>query len=377
MRAAGRPSPRRRRSGCRRSASRRARRRTPAARAHSRSKRTWSSSAPGRRTRSSPRSSRRARSRKSSASAAVTGAPRLAEQPRRGGERRRATCRASRARPAARAAASATTSGRPPRASRSRRRRPDRAGRRAARWGAAAPRRYERGSCESTCRILHGEMPAPKRSEPPRRIRIAKPAPVLDDGRYAVKRTVGDTVAVSADIFRDGHEKLRAVVKYKAPGRATMARGAAARRRRPHQRRALGRRVHGRDRRALAVHVRGVDRPLGDLARRAAPQGRGRPRRGPLAARSPRASCSSSARWRAPRATPRTRSSTRSTSSATPTRRCTRSSTSRSGRSSSTRWRSLEREGATTLEKPIPLEVDRVRPASAPGTSSSRAPGAA
>src|SRR3954449_5480110 len=61
-------------------------------------------------------------------------------------------------------------------------------------------------------------MPAPKRSQAPRRIRIAKPAPVLDGGRYAVKRTVGDIVAVSADIFRDGHEKLRAVVKYKAPG---------------------------------------------------------------------------------------------------------------------------------------------------------------
>jgi starch synthase (maltosyl-transferring) len=61
-------------------------------------------------------------------------------------------------------------------------------------------------------------MPAPTSSEPPRRIRIAKPAPVLDNGRYAVKRTVGDTVAVSADIFRDGHEKLRAVVKYRAPG---------------------------------------------------------------------------------------------------------------------------------------------------------------
>jgi starch synthase (maltosyl-transferring) len=61
-------------------------------------------------------------------------------------------------------------------------------------------------------------MPAPKRSEPPRRIKIAKPAPVLDGGRYAVKRTVGDVVAVSADIFRDGHEKLRAVVKYRAPG---------------------------------------------------------------------------------------------------------------------------------------------------------------
>jgi starch synthase (maltosyl-transferring) len=61
-------------------------------------------------------------------------------------------------------------------------------------------------------------MPATTRSELPRRIRIAKPAPVLDAGRYAVKRTIGDTVAVSADIFRDGHEKLRAVVKFRAPG---------------------------------------------------------------------------------------------------------------------------------------------------------------
>ena len=61
-------------------------------------------------------------------------------------------------------------------------------------------------------------MPAPKRSEAPRRIRIAHPAPVIDGGRYAAKRTVGDTVSVSADIFRDGHEKLRAVVKYQAPG---------------------------------------------------------------------------------------------------------------------------------------------------------------
>ena len=74
----------------------------------------------------------------------------------------------------------------------------------------------------------------------PRRIRIAKPAPVLDNGRYAVKRTVGDTVAVSADIFRDGHEKLKAVVKYKAPGGTAMARVRAARRRRPPERRPLG-----------------------------------------------------------------------------------------------------------------------------------------
>jgi starch synthase (maltosyl-transferring) len=67
--------------------------------------------------------------------------------------------------------------------------------------------------------ILPGlEMPAPKRTETPARTRINKPAPSLDGGRYSPKRCVGDTVQVSADIFRDGHEILRAVVRYKAPG---------------------------------------------------------------------------------------------------------------------------------------------------------------
>jgi starch synthase (maltosyl-transferring) len=61
-------------------------------------------------------------------------------------------------------------------------------------------------------------MPTPKRSEPPARIRINYPAPAVDGGRYPAKRTVGDTVRVSADVFRDGHEILRAVVRYKAPG---------------------------------------------------------------------------------------------------------------------------------------------------------------
>jgi starch synthase (maltosyl-transferring) len=61
-------------------------------------------------------------------------------------------------------------------------------------------------------------MPAPRSSEPPSRIRINLPKPSLDGGRYAPKRCVGDTVTVSADIFRDGHEILRAVARYRAPG---------------------------------------------------------------------------------------------------------------------------------------------------------------
>jgi starch synthase (maltosyl-transferring) len=40
---------------------------------------------------------------------------------------------------------------------------------------------------------------------------------VVDGGRYATKRCVGDTVDFSADIFRDGHDLVRAVVRYKAP----------------------------------------------------------------------------------------------------------------------------------------------------------------
>jgi starch synthase (maltosyl-transferring) len=61
-------------------------------------------------------------------------------------------------------------------------------------------------------------MPAPKRAEPPARIHINYPTPTVDGGRYPAKRCVGDTVTVTADVFRDGHEMLRTVVKYKAPG---------------------------------------------------------------------------------------------------------------------------------------------------------------
>jgi starch synthase (maltosyl-transferring) len=60
-------------------------------------------------------------------------------------------------------------------------------------------------------------MPAPKRAEPLERIRINYPAPVVDGGRYPPKRCIGDTVTITADIFRDGPDILRAVIRYKAP----------------------------------------------------------------------------------------------------------------------------------------------------------------
>jgi starch synthase (maltosyl-transferring) len=53
---------------------------------------------------------------------------------------------------------------------------------------------------------------------PPPRIQIEDVSPQLDCGRYPVKRAVGDPVEVAARIFRDGHEQLRAAVRYRSPG---------------------------------------------------------------------------------------------------------------------------------------------------------------
>ena len=46
---------------------------------------------------------------------------------------------------------------------------------------------------------------------------IQYPAPSVDGGSFPAKRCVGDLVSVAADIFRDGHDELRAVVRYRAP----------------------------------------------------------------------------------------------------------------------------------------------------------------
>jgi starch synthase (maltosyl-transferring) len=61
-------------------------------------------------------------------------------------------------------------------------------------------------------------VPNTPTTQPPERIQIQYPAPAVDGGRYPAKRCVGDTVAVSADIFRDGHDVLRAVARYRGPG---------------------------------------------------------------------------------------------------------------------------------------------------------------
>jgi len=59
-------------------------------------------------------------------------------------------------------------------------------------------------------------MPVPK-TRPPR-IQLQDPWPRIDCGRYPARRSLGDTVEVWCDIFRDGHEQLGAALRYLAPG---------------------------------------------------------------------------------------------------------------------------------------------------------------
>ena len=59
-------------------------------------------------------------------------------------------------------------------------------------------------------------MPAPEKNPP--RIVIQDVWPQIDCGRWPPKRSLGDTVEVWADIFRDGHDVLRAAICYKRPG---------------------------------------------------------------------------------------------------------------------------------------------------------------
>ncbi len=57
---------------------------------------------------------------------------------------------------------------------------------------------------------------APKKR--PARIEIQAVSPILDGGRYPVKRAAGGALEVSATLFAEGHDVLRAVVRHREPG---------------------------------------------------------------------------------------------------------------------------------------------------------------
>ena len=89
--------------------------------------------------------------------------------------------------------------------------------------------RFMRLGASRRLRIV-ARVPLPKTTQPPARIQIQAIEPIVDCGRYAVKRTVGDRVDVYATVFKDGHDTLGGRGARARARRAELARGAAARR---------------------------------------------------------------------------------------------------------------------------------------------------
>jgi starch synthase (maltosyl-transferring) len=54
-----------------------------------------------------------------------------------------------------------------------------------------------------------------------RRVVIEAVRPELDGGRFPVKRVVGEPLAVRADVFSDGHDRVGGVLRYRKTGRET------------------------------------------------------------------------------------------------------------------------------------------------------------
>ncbi len=42
--------------------------------------------------------------------------------------------------------------------------------------------------------------------------------PLIDGGRYPIKRIVGDDLVVEADVFKDGHDVVAAILKWRLVG---------------------------------------------------------------------------------------------------------------------------------------------------------------
>jgi len=66
-------------------------------------------------------------------------------------------------------------------------------------------------------RRRRARSPSPARADGLRRVVIERVQPEIDAGRFAVKRTVGEAVEVSAHVHADGHDVLVAVLRYR-PG---------------------------------------------------------------------------------------------------------------------------------------------------------------
>ena len=63
-------------------------------------------------------------------------------------------------------------------------------------------------------------MTAPVAADGRRRAVIENISPCVDHGRFPAKRCAGDLVTVEADIFADGHDRLRALLLARKRGTA-------------------------------------------------------------------------------------------------------------------------------------------------------------
>jgi starch synthase (maltosyl-transferring) len=61
-------------------------------------------------------------------------------------------------------------------------------------------------------------QPGAKGERPPSRVIIEGLRPEIDGGRFPIKRTAGEEVVVTADIFAEGHDLIRAVLKHRRSG---------------------------------------------------------------------------------------------------------------------------------------------------------------
>jgi len=50
------------------------------------------------------------------------------------------------------------------------------------------------------------------------RVAIEQVTPQIDGGRFAIKRVVGDSVAVEADVFADGYDAVCCRLRYRREG---------------------------------------------------------------------------------------------------------------------------------------------------------------
>lgn len=71
-------------------------------------------------------------------------------------------------------------------------------------------REYQKSMSSSTRALVHS-VP----THAPHPILIESVSPSVDHGRYAIKREVGDTVHVTADVFREGHDLIKVRLQYR------------------------------------------------------------------------------------------------------------------------------------------------------------------